>query len=39
MPWAHFKNIREDDVRAVYRYLKSLPPVVRDSGPPFADKP
>jgi mono/diheme cytochrome c family protein len=39
MPWSHFKNIREDDVRAVYRYLKSLPPVVRETGAPFVDKP
>lgn len=27
MPWRAFGNIPEDDVRALYRYLRSLPPV------------
>jgi mono/diheme cytochrome c family protein len=39
MPWQGFRNLEEDDVRAIYRYLKSLPPVVHDVGPPYVDKP
>lgn len=34
MPWPSFGHMAEDDVRAIYRYLKSLPPVKRDVGPP-----
>ncbi|HEX8107640.1 MAG TPA: cytochrome c [Kofleriaceae bacterium] len=26
MPWGNFKNLSEDDLRALYRYLRSLPP-------------
>ena len=33
MPWGSFKRISETDLRAVYRYLRSLPPVNRDNGP------
>jgi mono/diheme cytochrome c family protein len=39
MPWQGFRNMDEDDLRAIYRYLKSLPPVVNDVGPPVVDKP
>jgi mono/diheme cytochrome c family protein len=34
MPWQSFSRMGEDDLRAIYRYLKSLPPVKRDVGPP-----
>ena len=34
MPWQAFSRIAEDDLRAIYRYLKSVPPVKRDNGPP-----
>jgi mono/diheme cytochrome c family protein len=34
MPWQNFSHMAEDDLRAIYRYLKSLPPVKRDVGPP-----
>jgi mono/diheme cytochrome c family protein len=34
MPWPSFGSMAEDDLRAIYRYLKSLPPVKRDVGPP-----
>jgi hypothetical protein len=27
----------EDDLRAIYLYLKSVPPVSRDVGPPVAN--
>ena len=29
MPWAQLRTMTEEDLRAVYRYLRSLPPVVR----------
>jgi mono/diheme cytochrome c family protein len=31
MPWSSFQNMREDDLRAIYRYLQTLPPA--DGGP------
>jgi mono/diheme cytochrome c family protein len=33
MPWQAFSRLAEDDLRAIYRYLKSVPPVKRDNGP------
>lgn len=33
MPWQAFQRMDEDDLRAIYRYLKSLPPVKNDVGP------
>jgi mono/diheme cytochrome c family protein len=38
MPWQGFKNLDEDDLRAIYRYLKTVTPVVHDTGPAFVDK-
>jgi mono/diheme cytochrome c family protein len=35
MPWQGFMRMSEDDLRAMYLYLKSVPPVVRDVGPAF----
>ncbi|MBI5170562.1 MAG: cytochrome C [Candidatus Eisenbacteria bacterium] len=39
MPWSEFRGLHEEDVRAIYRYLKSVPPVVHATGPAFVDKP
>ena len=33
MPWQAFSRMNEDDLRAIYRYLKTVPPVKRDNGP------
>ncbi len=33
MPWQAFSRLAEEDLRAIYRYLKSVPPVKRDVGP------
>lgn len=33
MPWQAFSRMSEDDLRSIYRYLKSVPPVQRDNGP------
>jgi mono/diheme cytochrome c family protein len=37
MPWQAFARVAEDDLRAMYRYLKSVPPVENDVGPPVVD--
>jgi mono/diheme cytochrome c family protein len=33
MPWANYRNMKEEDVRAIYRYLRSLSPVDHATGP------
>jgi mono/diheme cytochrome c family protein len=38
MPWQGFAKLTEDDLRAIYRYLMTVPPVRRDVGPPFVEK-
>ncbi len=37
MPWQAFQRMDEDDLRAIYLYLKSVPPVTRDVGPPVTN--
>ena len=37
MPWQGFRRIADDDLRAIYRYLKTLPPVRHDVGPPVVE--
>ncbi len=34
MPWQTFRRMTEEDLRAIYRYLKTVPPVTRDVGTP-----
>jgi mono/diheme cytochrome c family protein len=38
MPWQVFSRMNEDDLRAIYRFLRTLPPVEHDTGPPFVVK-
>lgn len=33
MPWVNFSNMTETDIRSIYRYLRSLPPSPRLTGP------
>lgn len=33
MPWANFAKLTDDDLRSLYRYLRSLPPVRKEIGP------
>jgi mono/diheme cytochrome c family protein len=33
MPWGPYSRMTDDDLRAVYRYLKTLTPVANDVGP------
>ncbi len=37
MPWQGLQRMNEDDLRAMYLYLKSVPPVNRDVGPPVTE--
>ena len=37
MPWEGFQSATESDLKSVYRYLKSLPPVKNDVGPTYRD--
>ncbi len=34
MPWENFQRLSDGDLRSIYRYLHSLPPIHRDTGPP-----
>jgi mono/diheme cytochrome c family protein len=38
MPWDELRDLHEEDLRAIYRYLKTVAPVVRETGPAFVDK-
>lgn len=38
MPWGAFARFTDDDLRAIYRYLRSLPPARNDVGPPVQQK-
>ena len=33
MPWGPFSRLADDDLRAIYRFLKTVPPVNNDPGP------
>jgi mono/diheme cytochrome c family protein len=38
MPWRAFARMSDDDIRAIYRYLKTVPPTENDAGPLVAEK-
>ncbi|MGN6184766.1 MAG: c-type cytochrome [Thermoanaerobaculia bacterium] len=33
MPWRSYQRMSTEDLQAIYRYLKTLPPVVNNTGP------
>lgn len=35
MPWGNYDLMSDADKRSIFRYLRSLPPVARDCGPPM----
>ncbi len=35
MPWASYRLMSDSDLRAIYRHLMSVPPVMRENGPPL----
>lgn len=37
MPWQGYQRMSEDDLRAIYRYLKTVPAVKNDVGPAVVD--
>jgi hypothetical protein len=37
MPWQNYRNMNEDDLRAIYKFLASVPATENDVGPPFVD--
>jgi hypothetical protein len=38
MPWGAYSTMTDDDLRGVFRYLKSLPPTSKVTGPAVQDK-
>ena len=34
MPWENFQRMSDGDLRSLYRYVRSLPAIHRDTGPP-----
>ena len=38
MPWQAYRRMTDDDLRAIYRFLKSVPAAEHDVGPPFVIK-
>ena len=37
MPWENFSRMDDSDLRSIYRYLRTLPPVENDVGPTYRD--
>lgn len=37
MPWENFSRMDEGDMRSIYRFLRTLPPVENDPGPSYRD--
>ncbi len=35
MPWDQFRKMSDDDLKAIYKYLKTLAPVQNDTGPTY----
>lgn len=35
MPWDQFRKMSDDDLKAIYKYLKTLKPVTNDTGPTY----
>lgn len=38
MPWSAYGRLSDDDLRAIYRYLRSLPPIRHATGPPVVER-
>lgn len=38
MPWGAYARLTDDDMRSLYRYLRTLPPHVHETGPVMQDK-
>jgi mono/diheme cytochrome c family protein len=38
MPWGAYARMTEDDLRSLYRYLRTLPPAIHETGDPVQPK-
>lgn len=38
MPWGNYQNMHVDDVKAIWLYLRTVPPVKNDTGPTVVPK-
>ena len=38
MPWGAYARMRDEDLRSVYRYLRTLPPFEHSTGPVIQEK-
>lgn len=38
MPWANFAKFSDDDLKAIWNYLRTIPPVKHETGPLVAEK-
>lgn len=38
MPWRNFARMTDSDIRSIYRFLRTLPPVDRVTGPPIRER-
>jgi hypothetical protein len=39
MPWQAYARMDEQDLRAIYKFLRTLPPIEHDTGPAMRDAP
>lgn len=37
MPWQNYRGLTDEDLRSIFRFLKTVPPATRDVGPPVTD--
>jgi hypothetical protein len=35
MPWDQFRNMSDDDLKAIYKYLVTLKPIKNSTGPTY----
>lgn len=38
MPWNHFASMQDDDIKAIWLFLQTVPPVKNDTGPTVVPK-
>ena len=39
MPWGAYRQLSDDDLRAIYRFLRTVPPIEHASGPAMIERP
>jgi hypothetical protein len=38
MPWGAYRQLSDDDLRAIYRFLRTVPPIEHARGPAQIDR-